>query len=662
MASAGSKAASGAASGAAAGAALGPWGALAGGVIGGIGGYLQGDDPRAPIPVMPPPPQLAGGYSSQFGGAYIDPVTKRVVYTDNTSDAEGSAAAYQNAIMRQMLLGGNGAELGIADQIKAQQQLIERLKNPQAAGGGAPKASDFVSDEWIGKDGKIIRPADVGSSADNPGLFKLFMANTGNGNYGKGSLEEKFKRWVADAYKNNVESKAQEYDNALKTSQGNAQTSSEALDAAQRRLDYLTKIQASGAQAGQDFAKNPLMNFLNQRNMSGETPDYLKKYADPWTGKMSDEAQGYLDASHKDSDFSSFGNPSGGGSLYGMQDPGFNMSALLNGPMGGERMAPVGPFQSTAGDFVRNLNRIAERQGAGNVRLAEENASRRGLMGGTSDIARFAAQQGIDDAVAANLARGYEMDQSDRNNWFNQNFAVNQHNSDVARQGAQMKFQSGLAAKQFYEQLRQQAFNNDVSKFQLNQAEKQRNYQNMMGTLGQRTALDQRTIDNARYDQGLDRQNFQDRMGLLGYLSGQSQQGQDNARANAGMGLNQGSLAFGVGNQAIGNQSNWQASNAASQNAYNLGQWQQNMADSARRQQTFNDAMGGLGSVDWSKWGSEPAPYNSSIPSTWQGSMNTVNSVPSSTSTIGTNQYLQSLYQTGGLFPQQPIPQQPKSR
>lgn len=672
MASAGSKAASGAASGAAAGASFGPWGALAGGVIGGAAGYLQGDDPKAPVPVLPPPPQLAGGYSSALGGAYIDPVTKRIVYTDNSTNAEGAATGYQNAIMRQLLLGGNGAQLGIEDQIAATKQLIDRLKNPEKSGGGAPKPSDFIEKAWLDDKGE---PIDINSydfgkgMQSNSPLFQRFMANTHGGDYGKGSLEQKFQRWASDAYERSVKASYQEYENAKKTATGNSATSGEALDAAMRKLDYLTKIQASGAQTEGEFAQNPLMNFLNRRNTKPGDPDYMTKFADPNTKIMDDTFKKYLGLADVDTDSSAL-------KIAGGIDPGMPDAKGANarlqaefdaskGGLGGERMGPIGEYDNSAlGDFIRNQDRIAEKDYASRDALDVANMARRGIIGGSSDIARLGTRQALEDTLSANRAQMYSLDKADRATHFDQKFRVDQHNSDVAKSGALARLQgmlqvgsqtfgNELAAKDLFDKLQNQVWAN-------NQSEKQRNFANAMTALTQHTGLDQRTIDNARTEEGLDRMNFADRMALLSYLSGQDQQTYNQSRGDMQLGLNQAGLAFNVGNTAVGNQSNWQGANAAAQNAYNMGQWQGQIADNARTQGAVNDALGALGSVDWSSWGGGSDGGADEF-GDWMSQMQTAPTSPS-TQTTTSNADLRARAANGSLFPQTPAaPPAPKS-
>jgi len=619
----------GAAQGASAGAAFGPWGAAIGGVVGGAAGYLSGGTKEPPAPVYAPPPQLPGGASGQYGGYYIDPVTKRVVFLDNQSNAGNLADSVRNRTLKDMVLGGgNTAQADLEDQIKAQQQLIERLKNPQAGANAKPSAADYLSPEWVNPDGTPKKPSSVdyqSEMANRSDLFKTFETQVKGKGYGGGSTEEQFKRWVQDAYTQNIQGKVAQMENDQKTWKGNSATTGEGLDAATRRLETLLGLKNQSAETQAGFADNPLMKYLNQRNQTGN-PDYETKFADPWTGKMGDEAQRYLDASHQKADLSAFDNLKVGGGSDA--DPGMpqwdsTMSATYAGAAGGNTMTPMGDYHGKSGDFIRNLNRMAEKNGASNLRLADEQAARRGMIGGSSDIARFAAMQGVDDQVAANLAQGYGLDLNEQSNWFNQKFSIDQHNSDVAKQAAQARldamsgdFSKQMAAKQFYEQLRQQAFGNEATKFGLNQSEQQRNYANMMGTLGQRTALDQRSIDNRRAEEGLDRQNFGDRLGLLSYLDNQSNTQFQQGIQGAGVTNQQAGLGGQQGFRATGDLNAWNAQNAALQNQSNLAKWQQGINGQAGAANAMGQAAQGMGYAFGSQGGSNGGLFGSNTGST----------------------------------------------
>lgn len=610
MASSGSKALSGAASGAAAGSALGPWGMAAGAVIGGVGGLLSGDDPAAPTYQPAPPPTTPGGTSSQYGGMQIDPVTGRVIYTDNTSNGYGQASQYQNELMRQMLLGGNGAQIGLGDQIKTQQAELARLQAmlTPGAGGAKPIPSQFQGiqpylDPATGDLAEFTRDPD-GIKAGKYGeagrkIYDEFMQST-QGSYGKGG----FNAWLKDNINRNVQPQLTSYKKTQEVQGGNSQITQQAIQAAQQRLDNLLQIQKSGDQTQADFAKNPLMNYLNQRNMSPDKPDYMKQFADPNTQIMQDTFQKYLGKVDENVDSTAF-------KIAGATDPGMpdvaatnaKLMASLSGgaALGGERMAPVGDYDSKVGAFVNNLNRVAERNYASQAGLDAQNQARRGLMGGTSDISRLAMQQALEDNKAANAAQGYTMDANDRDKWFQQKFAVDAHNSDVTRLGSQAEAQrlqsilaqtSGneFAAKQLYNQMQNQAWQN-------NQTYQNTNFNNAMTSLNQRTNLDQRTINNARTEEGLDNQNFQNRMNLLGYLQGADQQQWSQGIGNSQMGLSQQGLGYQATSGVSGNTNNWNAANTAGQNAQNMAGWQQQINDSAAQQQAFGQAMQGIGSA-----------------------------------------------------------------
>lgn len=607
----------GTAAGTAIGSIWGPAGAAVGGALGGAVGGMLGQDPKAPMPVALPPPAMPGGASGLYQGWTIDPVTGRVVYYDKSLEGQYNPEEYRNQQLRDQLLGGNTAQSSLQAQIAAAQQLVERLSKSSDPAVSGPKATDFVGKEWVNEDGSFKKPGSVNISKEmgsNSDLYKRFLGDTKGGDYGSGSLQEKFSRWVSDAYKNNIEALDKQYENALKTAKGNTQTTGEGLDAAKLRLQQLMDIQKSGG----GNLDNPLMNYLNRRN-TGPAPDYnaqfADKYKDPWTGKMSDEADYQLGKSKQNINFDDLARQLGMGS----SDPGIpdakkftaDMLAKYGGAMGGERMDPLGAYDSSKlAQWRAAQDRVAQNQGASNLRSAEAMAAKRGLLGSSiNDSSRLDAEMALQDALVGNAARTYSMDAQDQANWFNRKFQIDQHNSDVARQGAQGQaslaasgFGNEMAAKQLYESIL-------GNRFGMNNSEQQRAFANMMAALGQRTALDQRSIDNTRYDIGheeaLDQQNFANRMGLLQYLSGDQAQSfnQEMGRNTAGMGQNQ--MGATVGLTTTGWQNDYNIANAAQQNAYNMGQFNQGQASSAADANRWNTLASALGQYGGS-FGSQP--------------------------------------------------------
>ena len=620
MSSAGSKAGQGAISGAAAGSAFGPWGTAIGAVAGGIGGYLQGDDPTAPAYVAPPPPVTPGGMSSQYGGSQVDPVTGRVIYTDNTVNGYDQASNYQRQLMMQSMLGGNGAQVGMDSQIAQAKAYLAQLQ----AQGSKSTPQNIPAEyrdmqKFIGPDGKLPDISDTNAIFDGrintpqaKALVEQFQKDTG-GNYGgKGAIG--FGKWVRDFNQRNLQPMMQAFQKMQDVQGGNADTNAQAIQAAQQRLDNLLRVQGSGAQTEADFAKNPLMNFLNQRNTTPGAPaDYdalREKYNDPNAAVMQDQFKKYLGQADQVTDSTAF--KIAGGTDPGMPDVQAANARLLGatGGAGGERMAPLDPFHSNAGAVVNNLNRTAERNYASQAGLQSQLNARRGVMGGSGDMNRLAMEQALEDNRAANAATGYGLERGDRTAYDQLNFNINAHNSDVAKTGAQFNlnalnqtFGNELAAKDFYNKMQQQAWAN-------NQGEQQRNFGNAMTSLNQTTGLNQNAINNARYEQGYEdtanRQNFGDRMGLLGFLQGADQQSYNQGMGNSQMALNQSGQAFGVSGQIANNTNNWNASNAAGQNAQNAASQGQAINNNAQWMNTINQAAGALGQVDWSQWGSQP--------------------------------------------------------
>lgn len=657
----------GTAAGTAIGSIWGPAGAAVGGALGGAVGGMLGSDPKAPPPVDLPPPQLPGGVSNQYNGWTVDPVTGRVVYYDNTANGGMTADQYRNMQLKDMMLGGNSAGQDLQSQIAQVQQLIARLQGQGPGGTSGPKASDFLPKEWTNEDGTPKKPGEIdyqSELANRSGLFKAFEAQVGGKGYGKGSTLEQFKAWVQDAYRNNIQAKVTQYENAQKTATGNAQTSGEGLQAAQTRLQTLMGLQ----QGGGPNANNPIMNFLNQRNMTSGNPDYeaqfKDKYNDPFIGKMAGEADYYLGKSHDNINFADLASQLGMGADPGIPDAKkftADMLSQYGGAMGGERMAPIGEYDSSKlGSWLAGQNRVAENQSASAMRSADDLASKRGLLGSSvNDSSRLNAEMALQDRLAGNAAQTYSMDAADRNNWFNQKFAVDQHNSDVARLGAQGKaslasqgFGNEMAAKQLYEQIL-------GNRFGMNTSEQQRAVQNMLATLNQRTALDQRRIDNTRYDvsqqQGLDRQNYLDRMGLLGYLSQSQGQNFNQTMGQQQMGQSQNQLGAQIGLTTTGWNNDYNIANAAQQNAYNMGQFNQGQAQHAQDMNNWNTMAGALGQYGSSLWGSNGTP---SYDRTGTGNfMASINSAPSTARPMNTPPAgLTNGSSSSWMMPQEPTP------
>ena len=600
----------GTAAGTAIGSIWGPAGAAVGGTLGGAVGGMLGSDPKPPSPVDLPPPQMPGGVSGTYGGWTIDPVTGRTVFYDNQANGGMTAEQYRNLQLKDQMLGGNSAGVDLQSQITQIQNLIQRLSGQGPNAPAGPQATDFLAKEWVNPDGTPKKPGVMDASKEmreRSDLFKVFEGQAAGRGYGKGSTLEQFTRWISDAYRNNIQAQVSEFENAKKTSTGNQQTSGEALQAAQTKLQSLMSLQ--GGQAPGD---NPIMNYLNQRNTSPNAPDYRSMFDDPNVEKMQGETDYYQGKSRENIDFDALRAQLGLGADPGIPDAkAFNAQMLsqYGGALGGERMNQIGDYDSSKlGSWLAAQDRIAGNASASNLRSAEAAAAKRGLLGSSiNDSSRLDAQMALQDQLVGNAAKTYSMDAQDRNNWFNQRFAVDQHNSDVARTAAQGKLslnQSGfgneLAAKQLYEQIM-------GNRQGMNTSEQQRAFNNMMASLGQRTALDQREIDNGRYEQGLDRQNFADRMGFLGYLSGSQGQGLQAELGRAGVQQGQNQLGAQVGLTTTGWGNDYNIANAAQQNAYNMGQFNTGQAGQAQQSNNWNTLAGALGQYGGQLWGSQPS-------------------------------------------------------
>lgn len=645
MASSGDKALSGAAAGAAAGTAVMPgWGTAIGGVIGGIGGYLQGDDPTAPKPIPVTGPGAPGGYSGQYGGQYFDPTTMSTQQLSwgQSPFALGQQVQNQSLYNQVMGIGNQGINNDLGYRVKQIQDQLGRLQGQQGSTSGVGSNQswkDFFgagADMWTDSTGKPIDTTNRAELMKSAALQQAFMTSTADhhNTYGKGG--DDFYRWVQDAAKNaGVPGKETAFNQNQNVNLGNSDQRNQAIQDLQSQLKYYQGIQQDQGGSGSPMASNnPLMNFLNQRNTTSGK-DYTSMYKDPNQGIAQGEADYYRGLSHQN--IPGY-NANATASSFGLPDIGSfnsNLQALYGGNIGGTMMSPIGPYQSQVGDFINNLNRQAEKSSLSSRALQQEQAGRRGLMGGSSEVADLAAAQGIQDSRAANAAQGYQMDQSDRQNWFNRKFAVDSHNSDVARLGVQGKlslsqagFANQMSVAQLLNSFKQQAFQN-------NQGEQQRTYNNMMGSTNLATSLGQNTLNNQRTEEGLDQQNHNSRMNLLNMLSGNQNQAnqyglQQNSATLQGAGLNQNTNQF-----MINGQMGAQAANTSMQNSYNNATWQQQLANNARNQNSWNQMAGALGSAagSYMNQANPPpdAPAGPNTPDTSNlptGGTNTLTSIP----------------------------------
>ena len=311
---------------------------------------------------------------------------------------------------------------------------------------------------------------------------------------------------------------------------------------------------------------------------------------------------------------------------------GTDIDALLNGDLGGERIATLGNYDGgKIGAFINNLNRKSENTSRSNQMLAQDQGARRGLISGSQgDLARLLSQQALDDSTSANAAQGMQLDEQAKNNWNNQQFQINSHNSDVARLGAQAKlsgsfqnqnalqsqaallaqiqgqgFDREMQSKGMYNTMQQQNFMNQLQKLGYSATEAQRLFTNANTATNQNTALNQRSIDNVRTEQGLDEKNYQDRMGMLGFLQQQQQQAFGNGMSQQQMGLAQSNQGNQVNQNQQGLQYGAQMANAASQNAYNGAVYQQGINQSAQNQQTMQGALA-LGAQGYMNYAAAP--------------------------------------------------------
>ena len=663
MADKGKKALSGAATGAAAGSAAGPWGALIGGVAGGIGGLLQGDDPSIPSPIEAREPYMPGGTSGPFGGAYFDPNTRSTQFSEYDFDPSQMGQGLTNQMLYNLLMGqGNEGMLGDLDfQAKSLMQQIQRLQDQQSGASAIGKQQTLAqlldpstASNFLDEKGNPINLADHAALAANPRLWSEFQRLTG-GQYGrskagggllggitsaisKGTLPgesgsykdpgDNFSRWINDIIKQQgTEAKIKTAQQTIETNKGNADQRDQALKALQNKLDYIT--QTKERVTGGLGEGNPLLDYLDRRQGSG--PTEKRDYTNPWTAKTDEEAEYYRNKARQGLDPAFWVSEEGIPDAEALQA---EIEAVLTGAggngLGGERMAGIGDYDgSQAGNFVNALNRTAGRSMASNRRFGEDTLARRGLLGGSAGEAeRLADELGFEDVRAANLARGYEMDQADRQRWFERRFAVDQHNSEVARLGAQGDvekarmlasakqggFQNKMSIKDLLARIKQQNFGNTQ------QAQGQ-NFDDFMAMLQQNTALGQNTINNERYDEryenDLDRQDFSDRMALLNMVTGQQQRATDNRFQGAAV-TNQQAWMGNQNSQWFGNANNSRdASNAALQNQFNMGGFQQAMNQSAQDQNTLEQGMLGIGygmGDYWSRKRQPPPAYQPAMP------------------------------------------------
>lgn len=259
---------SGAASGAATGMAVGgPWGALAGGVLGAAGGLLGGDDDaRMPPPVGLPPPVNLGGVGTNAGAYWRDPYTG--LQTNYAYDFDPSRIASEldsESAWNQFMGRGNESLTGNLDwQIKELQQRLAMLQKPGAGATRTLSAADYGVPEWADPTtGKFLRPEEVnvsGQMQSQGPLFKRFMMDTHGGDYGRGSLQDKFGRWINDAWKNSVSKAFDTYESDSRGQEGNAQLETRSAQDLQNQIDYLT--QQRGRIGGPSAGTNPLMGFL----------------------------------------------------------------------------------------------------------------------------------------------------------------------------------------------------------------------------------------------------------------------------------------------------------------------------------------------------------------------------------------------------------------
>ena len=265
-----------------------------------------------------------------------------------------------------------------------------------------------------------------------------------------------------------------------------------------------------------------------------------------------------------------------------------NLTAQYSGGLGGERMADPGAYNpANVGDFINSLNRQAQRSNVSNQALAQENAARRGVLGGSSaEVSRLANEQALQDQLANNASQGYSLGQADKNNWLAQKFAIDSHNSDVTRLGAQANLaaQSGLGQQQFNNEqaAQQQWFNQNFGVNQFNSGVTQQGAQNQISGLNN---ILQSGVTNdlnaANLDQQGRQQAFANQFGIDTHNSNVAQQG---AQGNIS-GLNS-ILQGGFGNETT--------------SANLLAQLQQQafMNNAATQQTAFGNAMGAAGTAN----------------------------------------------------------------
>ena len=210
---------SGAASGAAAGSSFGPWGAAIGGLA---GGFLSPDNQAVQLPTPPTlaSPVTPGAVSGQYGQSYIDPVTGKVTYTSSTGNLSSTSLGNQD--LQSKLMGYGGTNY---DQLIAQQQAkINSLSPARGWAAYGPSTSP-------------------GSGVPIPQLKDFFPQG----------VDPMFNTLSKDK----LDAINQNYQNAMKTYQGNADSSNAALIDANNYLDTLNQAKSQAAKP------NAMLDYLD---------------------------------------------------------------------------------------------------------------------------------------------------------------------------------------------------------------------------------------------------------------------------------------------------------------------------------------------------------------------------------------------------------------
>lgn len=578
------------------------WVAVAGAAVTAGGAYLNSQN--KPKAITPPPiadPRAPGGVTTaQGGGFYVDPRTGRTVFASGQGGGGGRTLdSYRDRMLMDMVMGGgDSVGLDIENQIKEAQARLDRYKS----GSGSIKAlniGDYVGNEWVDAQGGFKDPSKINVAEEmssNSDLFKRFMSDTKGGDYGKGSLQEKFTRWTQDAYKNGVQKSKEKYDNDMKTQGGNEALNTEEQAAAQRQLDELLGIQGQLGGMRESLASNPLLKMMSEqtgRRARGGAPggpagggegfpgggggpmpvpgqgggptsqipgaqNYDQAFSDPRKAGMDALSAEYLAKAGKDRDFmggvsKTWANPTDA-------DLGPEGASLLDrlkvsrpGVMSSEKIQAPTLNTDGLGSFQQYLRNQATSQFEQQDQLDRERIAAMGGGGGSqSAIAGLARRRQLTDALTGADAQVFGIGQNLRDKNWDQRLGAASHNLavDKANQDYSLDYDRGTTSTALaLSGLRDSAFRRGLDATKLNADLQGLDWAKGMDAFGTVTGLDQRDIDNNFRNETLgmaqDQASMDNRMRVMDWLSGRDNLRfqQDQIRRQADLG----EMQFGAG-------------------------------------------------------------------------------------------------------------------